>query len=119
MWIKNESMLCDTIIQKSRACCNCYFCCFLFIILILLVFRLLYRENNFSFLYFDDCYFSTILTSTSLSSSTEEIVNKANLLITHSFAMIMMMLCTFVFSPTLLSFWISYLFLYPFTYALQ
>jgi hypothetical protein len=81
----------------------------------------LYRENNFSFLYFDDCYFSTILTSTSLSSSTEEIVNKANLLITHSFAMIMMMmmLCTFVFSPSLLSFRISYLFLYPFTYALQ
>jgi hypothetical protein len=118
MWIKNESMLCDTIIQKSRACCNCYFCCFLFIILILLVFRLLYRENNFS-LYFDDCCFSTIRTSTSLSSSTEEIVNKANLLITHSFAMIMMMLCTFVFSPSLLSFWISYLFLYLFAYALQ
>ena len=48
-------------------------------------------------LYFNDfCCFSTIRTSTSLSSSTEEIVNKANLLITHSFAM-MMMLCTFVF----------------------
>ena len=90
--------------SKSRVCWNCHFYCFLFIILILFVFRLLYRENNSS-LYFDDCCFSKIWTLTSPSSSSSsssssivELVNKSNLLITHSFANDNA--CTFVFSLT-------------------
>ncbi len=43
---------------------------------------------------------------------------KPNLLITHSFTMITIMLAL-LFSPIFLSFLIPYLFLYPFTYVLQ